>query len=598
MSNAYSFWDRFTATRISRRRALQMAAVGSATAGAIAVVGCGGGGGEKTPAPGGSPAATAGAEKPFLGGTLRAALNDPQSKFDAQKFPTFTVQSANSFSYSRLLRSNSGFDDPNTPDIDLPAAEWYRPVPDLAAKYENPDATTFIFTLQDGAKWHNVDPLNGRAVTPADVVNAWEYYKSARPDKGTNLASIDSVTAVGANQVQIKLKQAFGPFLVVLSSSSDLWIYPPELTSNPDKLNSTMVGTGPFVLRSYTQGVGAKWDKNPDWWEKDDQGNRVPYVDKLDFPVISDKNQEFSQFTAGKLETMTVPGDLIGNLKSQMPQAHVLQSIANLLNFMFFPPAAYEANEKPFNDDRVRHAVSLAIDRTALIGLASGDNGGKKHNLINSGFLWYLDPESSDMGDAAQYFKRDIQAAKQLLSAAGYDSLDVDFHYTNNAYVTAVPYYNPVAEAIPPMLREAGINAKIVTHDYQSEWINPSGGIFYGGLKSGIAFSLETPVNHPWIQLNFEFTPGNQRNHSHINDSQMIDLVKQLGAETDFDKGRQLAYQIQKANGDKMYYVPLVGPYGFTASQQYTRQWAAPTSYGIGSESTPRFQIDTTKQQL
>ncbi|HYM14267.1 MAG TPA: ABC transporter substrate-binding protein [Dehalococcoidia bacterium] len=600
MTNPESFWDKFTATRISRRRALQGAVIGGASAGAIAIVGCGSSNksSSTTPAASGTSAATQAAQKPYLGGTLRAALSDPQSKFDAQKYPTFTVQTVNSYSYSRLLKSASGPDNPNTPDIDLPAADWYRPVPDLASKYESPDPTTFIFTLQPGAKWQNVAPLNGRAVTPDDVVQAFAYYRSARPDKGTNLSSVDSVTAVGSNQVQIKLKQAFGPFLIVLSSPSDFWIYPPELTSNPEKLNSTMIGTGPFILRSYTQGVGAKWDKNPDWWVKDDQGNQVPYVDKLDFPVVADKNTEFSQFTAGKLETMTVPGDLIGTLKKQMPTAHILQTIANLLNFMFFPPAAYEANQPPFNDERVRQAVSLSIDRTALIGLASGDNGGKKHNLINSGFLWYLDPTSSEMGAAAAFFKRDIAKAKQLLSAAGHSSLDVDFHYTNNAYTTAVPYYNPVAEAIPPMLRDAGINAKIVTHDYQSEWINPSGGIFYGGLKSGIAFALETPVNHPWIQLNFEFTPGNSRNHSHINDTQIIDLVKQLGAEPDFDKGRALAYQIQELNGQKMYYVPLIGPYGFAASQPYTRQWAAPTSYGIGSESTPFFQIDTTKQQL
>ena len=245
MGNDTSFWDRFTTARISRRRALQGAAIGGASVGAIAIVGCSSSSSnDKTPAASGT-AATAGASAPLLGGTLRSVLSDPQSKFDAQKFPTFTVQGINSFSYSRLLKSDSGPDDPSTPDIDLPAADWYRPVPDLASKYESPDATTFIFTLQDGAKWHNLDPLNGRAVTADDVVNAWQYYQSARPDKGTNLSSVDSVTAVGTNQVQIKLKQAFGPFLVVISSPSDLWIYPPELTSNPDKLNSTMVGTGP-----------------------------------------------------------------------------------------------------------------------------------------------------------------------------------------------------------------------------------------------------------------------------------------------------------------------------------------------------------------
>ena len=46
----------------------------------------------------------------------------------------------------------------------------------------------------------------------------------------------------------------------------------------------------------------------------------MPYVDHLDFPVISDKNAEYSQFTGGKLETMTVPGDLIDTLKNdRMP---------------------------------------------------------------------------------------------------------------------------------------------------------------------------------------------------------------------------------------------------------------------------------------
>ena len=601
MAETGSYWDRIVSQRVSRRRALQMAAIGGASAGAIAVVGCGGSSSNnKTPGSGSTPSSggSGGSQKPFLGGTWRGALNDPQSKFDAQKFPTFTVQGINSFSYSRLLRSQSAPNDPSTPDIDLKESDWYRPVPDLAAKFENPDPTTFIFTLQNGAKWHNVDPLNGRAVTPDDIVQSFNYYRTARPDKGKNLDSVDSVTATGANQVTFKLKQSFGPFTIIISSPSDLWIYAPEMINNPDKLNSTMIGTGPFVMKGYQQGVSMQFDKNADWWEKDSSGTPVPYVDKLDFPVIPDKNNEFSQFTAGRLEGITLPADLVDPLKSQKSDAIVTQSIANLLNFLFFPPAAYDSKEPPFNDERVRQAVSMAIDREGLIDLASGSTGGKKHNLINAGFLWYLDPESSQMGNAAKFFKRDVQGAKQLLSAAGHDSLDINWHYTNNAYVTAVPYYNPVAEAIPAMLRDAGINAKTVTHDYQSEWINPSGGIFYGGLKDGIAFALETPVNHPWIQFTYEFTPGNSRNHSHINDQEIIDLVNQIGKETDFDKGRDLAYQVQEKNGQHMYYVPLVGPFGFAAQQSYTRTWAAPTSYGIGSESYPYYQIDTTKQKL
>lgn len=598
MPYARSFWDRYARSRISRRRALQAAALGG---GGLAIAAACGGGeeGEETPAPSVSPTATAGAEQPYLGGIIRSALNDPQSKFDAQRNPTFTVQTINSFSYSRLLKSIAGPDNPNTEEIDLAREDWYRPVPDLAASFEVVDETTFVFTLQEGAAWHDVAPLNGRAVVPDDVVQAWEYYKSARPDKGVNLQAVDTLTATGANQVQMKLKEAFGPFLIILSSPSDFWIYPPELIANPDQLNSTMIGTGPFVLRSYQQGVGARWDKNPTWWEKDDQGNRLPYVDGLDFPVIPDKNQEISQFSAGRLETMTVPAELISSFRGQNPNAIISKNIANLLNFLFFPPAAYENNEPPFNDPRVRQAVSLALDREALIDLASGGQGGVKHNLINAGFLWYLDPDSEEMGEAAKFFTRDIAEAKRLLEIAGYpDGFDTELHFTNNAYVTAVPYYNPIAEAIPPMLREAGINARLVTHDYQSEWINPEAGIFYGNLRNGIAYALETPVNHPWIQFNFEFSPGNQRNHSRINDPEILSLVQELARETDFDKGRELAWRIQRLNAEKMYYVPSVGPYGFGARQRYTRAWSAPTSFGIGSESTPRFQINTAEQRL
>jgi peptide/nickel transport system substrate-binding protein len=601
MSGESNHWHRFLTRRVSRRRALQAAGLGGGGLAAAVALSCGGEEQEGGPTAVARHASMtgAGAEQVWLGGTYRQAGFDTQSKFDAFKFPSYTVQVANGFSYSRLLKSMSAPADPSTPDIDLPQEDWYRPVPDLAALVEPVDEVTYVFTLQDGAVWHDLPPLNGRAVVPDDVVKSFDYYRSARPDQGVNLKLVDTVTAVGTNQVQFKLREPFGPFLFILSSASDLWIYAPELMGT-DQLNQMMVGTGPFVWRSYQQGVSMKFDKNPNWWEKDDQGNRLPYIDGIDFSYIADKNTEISQYSAGRLESMFVPSELVDAFRRQNPDSIITQSATNLLVFMFFPPAAFEVNEPPFNDDRVRKAVSLALDREALIDLASGGHGGAKHNLINAGFVWYLDPDSDEMGDAAQYFTRDLDAAKQLLSAAGYsDGLDTDFHYTSNAYQAFVPYYNPTAEAVPAMLREAGINAKLVNHDYQSEWVNPDVGIFYGGLKSGIAYALETPANHPWLQFTFEFTPGNVRNHSHIDDSDILSLIEQMGREPDFDKDRELAYEIQRANGEKMYYVPCVGPLEFAANQAYVRTWNySPSSYGAGSEAYPHLQIDTSRQKL
>ena len=289
MSGESNYWHRFLTRRVSRRRALQAAGLGSTGLAAVTALSCGGdgGGGGPTAVAGGT--ATAGAQQVWLGGIYRAAGYDTQSKFDAHKFPSYTVQVANAFSYSRLLKSASAPADPNTPDIDLPREDWYRPVPDLAALVEPIDETTYVFTLQDGALWHDLPPLNGRAVVPDDVVKSFDYYRSARPDQGVNLKLVDTVTAVGANQVQFKLTEPFGPLLFILSSGSDLWIYAPELMGS-DQLNQAMIGTGPFVMRSYQQGVSIKLDKNPNWWEKDDQGNRLPYMDGAEFSYITDKN--------------------------------------------------------------------------------------------------------------------------------------------------------------------------------------------------------------------------------------------------------------------------------------------------------------------
>ncbi|HSP56027.1 MAG TPA: ABC transporter substrate-binding protein [Dehalococcoidia bacterium] len=596
------YWSRFWQRRVTRRRVLVTAALGGAGLAAAGIVGCGGddnGGASSTKTGGGS--ATPG--KPFTGGRLRLTASDPAGNLDAHKNVTFTVQVANAACYSRLLKAMTLPDDPATPDIDLPKEDWFRPVPDLAASYEavDPDGLTWNFKLQPGAVWHSLPPINplGRPVVADDIVKAFDYYRTARPDKGINLKTIESITAAGTDTVQIKLSQPFGPLLIMLSSPSDLWIYPPELIESGE-MNSKMVGSGPWVFKSYQQGVSQIVDKNPNYWAKDDQGNKLPYLDGMDIFFLTDKNQEISQYSAGKLDTIVaLPAQLVDTVMSQVKDSILVQNVANLLFFLFFPPSAYQAAKPPFNDPNVRKAVSLAIDRDALLNLASAGKGGVWHNLINGGTFWYVDPHDTTKFPEGEFFQHDPQKAKQLLSAAGYpNGLDVKLHYTNNAYVNAVPSYNPQGEALPPMLADAGIRAELVPHDYQSEWINPQVGIFLGGLKddNAIAWALETPVPHPWNQFENQFS-DQPRNHSKIKDPDMLTLIDNLGKESDFDKGAAIALSIMRRNADQMYYVPAIGGYGFGVRRGwFERTYLGPTSYGAYTENVIWSQIDTSKQ--
>jgi peptide/nickel transport system substrate-binding protein len=600
MADESVYWRKFWQRRLSRRAVLKGTVVGGAGLALAGVVGCGGGDNTSTTT-GTSGGSSTPKSSPFIGGRARYTASDPAGDLDAYKKPSFTVQTANGYVYSRLLMSVTAPDDPSTPDIDLARKDWFRPIPDLAESFEQigTDGLTWSFKLQPGAKWHNLAPVNGRPVVPDDIVKAFDYYKAVRPDKGINLAAIDSVTASGTDTVQLKLKQPFGPLLIMLSSPSDLWIYPPELT-DAGQASTKMVGTGPWTFKSYQQGTSMTFDKNPSYWGKDPAGTALPYMAGVDTLFISDKNQEITQYVSGKLDTIpSLPAQLVDSVMSQVGGSILVQTQPNLLYFLFFPPSAFNANKPPFNDVRVRQAVSLALDRDALLDLASSGKGGVWHNLINGGTFWYVDPRDTTAFPEGEFFQHNVQRAQSLLTQAGYaNGIDIELHYTNNAYVNAVPDYNPQGEAIPQKLAEAGIRTTLVPHDYQSEWINPTGGIFFGGLNkdNAIAWALESPVPHPWNQFVNQFT-ANARNHSKINDTEISGLIDQLSRESDFDRGAALALQIQRANAKNMYYVPVVGGFGFAVRQPwFERIYLGPTSYGAGTEQTMWGQIDTSRQ--
>ena len=186
MAATDSFWNKVTAQRISRRRALQMTAVGGASAGAIALVGCSSSDSKsKTPASG-SPAAgktsvSEGTPKP--GGTLHASVERVLGK-DPHKAASFLTHALASYSYSRLLRFKTVIGE-------LGQEDWYTTEMELAAKVENPDPLTYIFTLRDDVKWHNLPPVNGRKLTGDDVVYSFNRYRSISPNKG-NMAFVDT----------------------------------------------------------------------------------------------------------------------------------------------------------------------------------------------------------------------------------------------------------------------------------------------------------------------------------------------------------------------------------------------------------------------
>jgi peptide/nickel transport system substrate-binding protein len=580
MGMATSYWDRITKQRISRRRALQAAAVGGASAGAIALVGCSSSSDkDKTPSAGKSP--STGGEKPQPGGTLRGTVSLVLGK-DPMKASTFLTHALASYSYSRLMRFKTVLGE-------LSEDQWYTAEPEVAAKVENPDPTTYIFTLRDDVKWQNVPPVNGRQLVADDVVYSFNRYREISPNKA-DFDMVDSVTASSdGKQVTFKLKEPFGLFLNRVASFQDLWIMPREFIESSDTASEDrMLGSGPFIFDRYEANVVMAWKKNPDYFEKDSAGNQLPYLDGVNLAIITDQNQVLSQFAAGQLDTISVPPKLLDSVKSQSGNAVIDKAPRNILSFLYFEPGSYTANKPPFNDDRVRRAMSMALDRDSLLSLASPDGGFWPNVPINAGFgkSWWLDPQGKDIGDAGKNYEYNVSEAKSLLSAAGANNLSVPMHFSSTVYTTIVPYYDTVRQALPALLKDVGISVQEVPEEY-GVYISKT---FGRGDFDGFTFGLESvfsDIAAYWTNMFYPRDAGGGRNHSSVNDPDLVANIKKMLQAQDIEEIRKQNFELQKYTSSKMYYVPVVTPVEYAARSPKLKgvvNTTGPTTYAVGTE--------------
>ncbi len=581
MGNDTSFWDRFTTARVSRRRALQGAAIGGASVGAIALVGCSSSSSnDKTPTAGGT--TTPGEGTPIPGGTLRGTVSLVLGK-DPMKASTFLTHALASYSYSRLMRFKTQLGE-------LPEDQWYVPEFEVASSVENPDPTTYVFTLRDDVKFHDVPPVSGRLLNADDVVYSFNRYRSISPNKA-DFDFVDTVTAsTDKKQVTFTLKEPFGLFLNRVASFQDLWIMPQEFVEQSDHAaEDSMLGSGPFIFDKYEANSVIAWKKNPNYFEKDKDGNPLPYLDEVNLAIITDQNQVLSQFAANQLDTISVPPKLVDSVKSQNPSAIFDQAPRNILSMLIFDPLAYTSDQAPFNDDRVRRGISRAIDRDGLLQLISKEGGLWPDMPINAGFgeTWWLDPKGPDIGAAGDNYKYNVAEAKALLSAAGHESIDAPMHFSSTVYTTIVPYYDIVRQALPAMLKDVGVNVKEVPEEYGS-YISTT----FVGQFDGLGFSLESvfsDIAAYWTNMFYPRDAGGGRNHSSVNDPTLQANIKKMLQAQSTDEIHAQNFELQKYTSEKMYYVPMVTPVEFAARSPKLKgvvNTTGPTTYALGTEAT------------
>jgi len=533
--------------RISRRRLLQTGLAAGASLAAWPLY---------------HPATSWGAEAgvPKRGGILRARGADPVH-FDPHLTRAFMTHTTLSFVYNKLLRHKVG------PDV---PPGTFIVEPDLAERWESPDDTTYIFYLRQGVKWHNKPPVNGRELVAEDVKFSFDRFLTVpgNPERQL-LESVDRVEVVDRYTIKFLLKEPFVWLLDILANAMCVWIVAPEVEKQYGdfKKVETAIGTGPFLLESYEPNVKTVFKRNPDYFR---QG--LPYIDGVEWLVVPDESTGLAMYRTGQLDTgpggnWTVRQEDLEALKKSHPHLHYQDMLAINSTTIWM-----RTDQPPFNDVRVRRAISQAVDRQALIEAVY--LRGEPSPAIGRGLAQWSLP-IDQLGAGAKYYQYNPKEAKRLLAEAGFakgmkTQLTVSSGYGHDLI--------EATQLVQRYLKDVGIEAELKIQEYGAYQATTGQGKFEGMAMGpfAVAWEGDSALYGPYM-------PDQPRNRGHINDPKLTAMVQEQRRTKDPEARKQILVDFQRYAAEQQYYVYLFSVMITSSWQPYLKNYFHNLTFDYGS---------------
>lgn len=270
-----------------------------------------------------------------------------------------------------------------------------RIVPQLAERWENPDDLTWIFHLRPGVRFHN-----GRSLDGESVVRTFLSFARRSANTGIRLGSVDTVFAPDSLTVVVKTSR---PDAVLLNQLTKFYIVseaPQVCFASDTGAVSMPAGTGPYLISSWRGGRMSltAWDG---YWDHPPQVRLLHLLFREGHQGTLDLLRRGEADIASGLNTRDA--DRIANI----PGFRLLRQPGLAVRYLRADPSA-----KPFSDHRIRRAVSLALDRQALVDSSAAGYGRPASQMVTEAVFGF--------NPALPPLRYDPDSARALLAAAGY----------------------------------------------------------------------------------------------------------------------------------------------------------------------------------
>jgi len=279
-------------------------------------------------------------------------------------------------------------------------------IPGVAESWETKDNKTFTFHLRKDAKWSNGDPVTAedfvysfkRVVDPA-TASPYAWYleittmaNAADIIAGKKDKSTLGVKAIDDHTLQVSLEHAIPYFVMMMGHTTVKPVHKATVEKYGDKWTKpeNFVGNGAFVVSKWVVNERIEMVPNEKYWD-----NEHTVLTKVTFLPIEDQVAEMNRFLSGEIDmTYEVSNEHFRSLQKEHPEE--LQIKGNLCTYYY----NFNTKKAPFDDVRVRKAVSYAIDRNIVTDALLGQGQKPAYFLtpeIISGFTPELPAYGSSM---------------------------------------------------------------------------------------------------------------------------------------------------------------------------------------------------------
>ncbi|MGW3916943.1 ABC transporter substrate-binding protein [Streptomyces sp. NPDC005070] len=504
-----------------------------------------------------------GDSKPHKGGTLTVLNSNPQSDFDPARLYTSGGGNVPSLVFRTLTTRNREN-----------GAAGAEVVPDLATDTgrASENATVWTYTLKKGLKYEDGTPitsadikygiersfaaeLSGGAPYLRDWLIGGADYQGPYKDK----KGLDSIETPDALTIVFHLNKPEGEFPYLATQTQFTPV--PKAKDTGTKYEEHPVSSGPYkVVKNENDGERLTLERNT-YWSASTDAERKAYADKIDVRSGLDSsviNQRLSSSQGADATAVTTDTNLGPAELAKVTGDKELASRVGTGHFGYTNYLAFNPKVKPFDNPKVRQAISYAIDRTSVINAAGGSSLAEPAttylpNQKSFGYTPYDLFPAGASGNAAK--------AKELLAQAGYkNGLSITLTHSNSKDFETSP---EIATAIQDALKKAGITVKLQgleENDYSDKIHSAKDepGLFLAH------WGADWPSGGPFLAPIFDgrqiVKDGANFNSGFLDDTSVNDEIDAINKLTDLDEAAKRWGALDKKIGAQSLTVPLFHP--------------------------------------